>query len=171
MVISQAVQDSRRTGWEQLVPERGLRAAQIAKWGMAGVCAVVALSMTPDLRRLFSGQTTPTSPKQAAVDESFDIKVEPANTQIERGTALLITARFGNKKIPNDVEILPRKKEGTDAPPMPMRKKKSHNDPLFAAHTAEEKQNLKYSIKYEKEQPKWNKAIVFNFPPQNQAAA
>lgn len=165
-VVNEAIEHARARNWEALVPARTLRVARWAQWAMLIAFAVVLGSLVIDIRNR-PGPAGWWAGGVVRERDDFAIKVEPEDTEIERGTSLLVLARF-EKRLPGDVELLYREPEG-EIRRMPM--SKSLDDPLFAGRLSSVGRELTYSIRYGEEQTRWYKVGVFDYPDLKQADA
>jgi hypothetical protein len=105
-----------------------------------------------------------------------ELKIAPGNTQVEKGTSLVITARFG-EHLPDEAELVTeplaadlqalsegddasRADLGEDAVPM----KRSLNDPVFAAYLYDLQETIRYRVDYENRSSDVFKIEVFEYP-------
>lgn len=164
-VVDEAVEHARRSPWEQLVPNRRLRLAGAAQWAMAFAFAVVLGVSVIDASRP-PGQPA-LWPTAAATESLWRIKVEPEDADIERGTSLLVLARF-DRKLPSDAHLLVRDAGGAEQQ-LPM--SKSLADPVFAGRLSGVARDLSYAVRYGDGQTRWYKVGVFDYPELKQADA
>ena len=141
-VIGQVVEHARRRGWEQVVSRRTLRAAKWGQWGALALFAIVIGNLALDLQK---------RPSQGGfwlggIARRYDIKVEPEDTAIERGTGLLVLARFtGDGEVPTDVTLTYRDGDGKS---QQMQMSKSLDDPVFAGRVPSVDRDISYVVKY-----------------------
>ncbi|HVX85159.1 MAG TPA: hypothetical protein VH253_10125 [Phycisphaerae bacterium] len=169
VLVDQTLSHAREKRWEGLVSPSRMAVARGGQ--LAGVGLLLAAGIFAGLEMSHRGLTPPTKPT-AGVVPAFDIKVEPADTQIERNTPLLVLARFGGKQLPANVTLLTRDAAGhvSEAPSqIPMTK--SLDDPLFAGRVESVGGDLSYAVKYGDQQTRWYKATVFDYPDLKQADA
>jgi DNA polymerase III delta prime subunit len=167
-VIKQAVDHSiRHHWWIRLVPQGRMRAAQLAQWAMLIVFGAVVAGLIVDIIK-HPSRSSWWMGGSANRGEAFEIRVEPGDTDIERGTKLLVQARFGNSHLPGDVKLLYRDAEG-QVQQMPM--SKSLDDPLFAGRVTSVVRDMTYAVRYGSAQTRWYKVGVFDYPELKQADA
>ncbi len=89
--------------------------------------------------------------------------VLPGDTEVERGTSLIVTARFDGK-LPDEVWLLQDNllAEGQEPQRVPMRQ--SLKDPVFAAYLYDVRDSLNYSIEYDGSTTPVYHVDVFEFP-------
>ena len=128
-VIVQAVQHAQARGWEQVVSRRKLRMAKWGQWAALALFAIVIGNLALDLRK---------RPSEGGgfwlggVARRYDITVEPEDTSLERGSGLLVLARFDDE-VPTDVTLTCRDAEGKS---QQMQMSRSLDDPVFAGRVA-----------------------------------
>src|SRR5262249_44051319 len=96
-----------------------------------------------------------------------DVQVEPGNTEIERGTSLLVVARF-NGSVPADADLVVAKPaQTTDRRSMT----RSLEDPAFAGRIESVESELSYHVAFEgKHTPDYH-VRVFEYPELERADA
>ncbi|WP_437194234.1 hypothetical protein [Planctomicrobium sp. SH527] len=104
-----------------------------------------------------------TAPNPAA----FKIDVEPGDVELERGTPLLVLARFTGST-PSQVELVTRDSNGGEAR-LPLNK--SLNDPLFGGRVPQVQRNLTYHIEADGERTPDFQVTTFDYPDLVQADA
>jgi len=169
MVINQAVIHARKNVWASLVPSSLVGSARVlnglACMSFVGITVFAGLMWAS---MWASNRTIPPQPKLVQAVPNFTIKVEPEDATIERGTALLVMARFGVERVPGEVELLYR--DGDNAP-QTIGMSKSLDDPLFAIRVPAVKRDGSYAIRYGSEETRWYKISVFDYPALKQADA
>lgn len=166
MVIDEAVRHSQRNGWEQIISGGKLRFAAVLQLAMVLLFGGVVVAMVMDISNR-PRAATPTTVKPAPV-APFVIKVEPEDTNLERGTALLVEALFGTSRVPSDVQLLARDTEGKI---QEISMTRSLDDPRFAVRVPGVKNDMTYAVKYGADQTRWYKVGVFDYPELKQADA
>src|SRR5690606_22886147 len=108
-VVENAVAHGRSHNWAADVP---LGKIWLARMASAGAFALLVAACAMLLRT----EAVPTSPSDLAADpdapaaiapRNFDVVVEPGNTEIERGTSLLVVAKFG-RSVPDEAMLAVR---------------------------------------------------------------
>jgi hypothetical protein len=176
-VIRRAFFHSYKNRWTQIVPQRQLVLAYAANVASASVlvAALVALAMF----------TPPTPAVEAAVlafDEAvitrqYHAEIEPGNTEVERGTSLLVLARFKGE-LPPDATLVYQfdadpnatnreaasENTAADANQRQVAMTKSLDDPVFGGRIASIVRPLSYRVVYtEKVSPEY-RVTVFDYP-------
>ncbi|MSU21673.1 MAG: hypothetical protein EXS30_09795 [Pedosphaera sp.] len=151
-VVREALTENRKQPWVQKHTER-LFFAQCSQWIafalLAGALLVLGLIVSPAAR--------------ARVAEAKGVSVSPGNTSIERGSGLVVLARFGDKLPAEAALVINSKEEGSRRISLA----KNLNDPVFGGTLSEVKHDLAYHIEYgergELRTPDF-KVEVFDFP-------
>ena len=165
-VIGESLEHARHRNWEALVTSSSLRVARFAQWAMVVAFAVVVGSLVNDMRtRRAPGHWWAGGVVRDL--DGFAIKVEPEDAEVERGSTLIVLAKFG-KRLPGEIELLYKEPEG-DVRRLPM--SKSLDDPIFAGRLSSVSRDLTYSVRYGDEQTRWYKVGVFDYPDLKQADA
>ncbi|HEY0710224.1 MAG TPA: hypothetical protein VGG33_25660, partial [Polyangia bacterium] len=117
-LVRQALGRVEPAQWSQAVPSRRLAAFG----GAAGVAALVfgycaITTLLPDLPSLF--------------DDEYGLVVTPGDTQVERGTPVLVLARF-ERRVPEAAVLVVR---APGKPPVEIAMRRTMNDPVFGAQT------------------------------------
>ena len=88
-VIRKALDHRRRNDWNETVPAWRLRVSQLAHAGALGLVIALAIALATQTR-------SQAEPRTAILAEANagDVQVDPGDTEIERGTPLLVVARF-----------------------------------------------------------------------------
>lgn len=159
-VLRQAFFHSYRHRWRQIVPTRQLVLAHAANVAGAAslVAALVALAMY---------SPTPAASGVAAVDfksvvapRVYDATIEPGNTEVERGSSLLVLARFRGE-LPPDA-MLVYQADGEEERHVPMTK--SLDDPVFGGRITGIAKPLQYRVVYANRASSAYRVTVFDYP-------
>ncbi|MCH8045951.1 MAG: hypothetical protein IID44_19735 [Planctomycetes bacterium] len=94
------------------------------------------------------------------VAAEFAAAIEPGNTEIERGTSLLVLARFKGH-LPPGATLLYTTADGEQRR---LGMSKSLDDPVFGARIASVQQPLTYRVEFERQTSDEYHATVFDFP-------
>ncbi|QDU41779.1 hypothetical protein Mal52_02330 [Symmachiella dynata] len=176
-VIQQALNHARLHDWRDVVPDTKIHRAQYAHVAsllmMLGV-TIWLWSINPRTAQAVISDEVATTNSSLA---DFEIQVDPGNVEVERGTGLVITARFG-ARMPVDVNLLTTRAttetESDDAPTdaaqtLPMQK--SLDDPLFGARIGIVESDLTYTVEYDGQRTEEFQVTVFEYPRLLQADA
>ncbi|MGC4031913.1 MAG: hypothetical protein QM754_09315 [Tepidisphaeraceae bacterium] len=91
--------------------------------------------------------------------------IEPGDTSVERGTGLLVLARFAGQ-LPSDVQLLTKSADGSINTAAMTR---SMDNPVFANRIANVQGDLQYAVASGGSQSQWFSAKVFEYPELKQA--
>ena len=131
-VVEEALQESQRANWTETVPRRRLALAYGAQWSALFLAAFLLWHLPRTHSRALLARIS-----------DFSIAVSPGDTSLERGSSLVVVARF-HGQVPPGVELVvaPR---GAGSP-IPLIK--SLADPIFGGSIPEVSSNLVYYIQY-----------------------
>lgn len=156
-VINRALEHARHNPWEGIVSAWKLIVLQVAHFGALAMFLVAFGALLVQAR-----PTPPQSATASSGSESidFEIKVDPGDTELERGTSLLVVARFG-QQVPNDVTLV-TEDAAKDATKWPM--SRSLEDPAFAGRVPEVDADLTYRVEYDGRRSDAYRVKVFEYP-------
>ena len=158
-VLRKAVTHSYENSWTSLIPGWHLVAAPLA-----GLIGLFAFAITMLCLMLFAKPLLedPTIAfEDAAVDATnFVISVEPGSTEVERGTSLLVLARF-EESFPPDAHLVFTDAEGVESK---VSMTKSLDDPVFGARIGSVGAPLKYRVEYAEQVTDDFDVTVFDYP-------
>ena len=166
-VIRQTLVHAACNAWPQVVPTRRLA------WAVATQCVTLALFvLTLTNVPLSSGRSEQLAKKQksspAAVEaDGFSVAVEPGDTEIERGTSLLVLARVTGE-VPADATLVLKPATG-DASDLAM--SRSLDDPVFGGRIATVTEALDYHVELGGQTTKTFHVTVFEYPRLDRADA
>jgi hypothetical protein len=154
-VVREALHHRLAHNWDETVPTRVLRGAQLAH-AAALVSLIFALvNLTVSARSQAGSEGTITSGADVT-----DVRVEPGNTEMERGTSLLVVARFKGA-VPADANLVVE----TQAHAVSQRRMtRSLEDPAFAGRTESVESDLSYRVEFEGKSTDTYHARVFEYP-------
>jgi hypothetical protein len=157
-VVDETLAHARRNAWDLVVSDRSLLVAKLAQIGaLCGFAVVLGNLMLGD-RQSESAALVPDRAVNPAAP--ITIKIEPGDTSIERGTGLLVLARFDDR-LPGEVRLV-HHKEGSETTTLAMTK--SLDDPVFGGRVLSVDRDLTYSVHFDDEQTRWYKVTVFDYP-------
>jgi hypothetical protein len=141
--------------WEQAISASWRWTAWICQYGTLALACIAVLGLTQSLMSISGAKG------KSIVLEKFagEILVEPGDTEIERGSNLVITARFG-RDVPSQVWMETRVDQQTDRASM----RRNLQDPVFGGYLMEVMQDTEYRVTYLDQQTKWFRARVFEYP-------
>jgi len=165
-VLRKSLNHSYNNRWASIIPGWHLLAAPLA--GLLGLLSFVVVMFW----LMFHAKPIPVDDAIQFADvavgvSDFEISVEPGNAEIERGTSLLVLARF-DKSFPPEATLVVSTAEG-EVSRMPMLK--SLDDPVFGARVSAVKEPLKYRVEFAQAESDQYEVSVFDFPRLVQADA
>ncbi len=159
-VIHQALYHADRNAWTSVVPTKQIVAAaavNVATFAMfLAVIALVALSVGPaaDSAAILAGAA------RAAQGNQFTAKVEPGNTEVERGTSLLVLARITGA-MPAEATLMFQSEAGEESR-LPM--SPSLDDPIFGGRIPVVDAPLEYRVELGGQTTPTYQVTVFEYP-------
>ncbi len=161
-VISEAIRHDFSSGWHSIVPSNRMAmswCSNLLGLGCLGAMTFALLNAPSEASPL------------AALDSETVTKSDlpiilPGNTSVERGSSVIVTAKF-EKKIPDEVWLVHSGSAGEVRFPM----KRSLNDPIFAAYLYDLKEPSKYLVEYDSKKSDSYEITVFEYPAMVRADA
>jgi hypothetical protein len=159
-VFLQALAHNRTCPWEDDVPDGRILATQLIGLASFGLLAavIVGLATQAAQARRFVGLAPGLEPPIAV--SKYEVTVAPGDTEIERGTSLVVTARFSGT-LPDDATLVVRDSSGA-AIRIPM--SLSLSDPIFGARVPDVRTDLVYRVEYAGQKTDEFQALVFEYP-------
>lgn len=154
--------------WDAAAPAR-----QLTAWTFLQFGGLALWTATLAVQYVASRQTAvPTAAANDATttvaEDSFAVTVEPGNIELERGSDLLVLARFADKnKLPRDVTLLTVDSAGEKKLPLTQ----SLSDPIFAGRVPEVRSDLTYRLAFADEPTQTFTVTVFDYPELQRADA
>ena len=155
-LVDETVEHSHRHRWEDLVPRSRLLTAQAAHLLALGLLGMVFWAWPHTVQR--SRFTPPVV---------FGVSVTPGDTNLERGSSLVVMARFG-RPVPAHAELVVTAADGSGER-LPL--VKSLADPLFGGTVSSVTGDLLYRVEYGDARTRDFKVTVFDFPRLERADA
>ncbi len=153
-VLEETVAHARRANWGSVLPDSWLRLARSAHW-----VALVLFLIT------LSGVRMPSGRSVLARLMGAEVTVTPGDTSLERGSTLVVLARFRGP-LPADVSLVT---SGIGAGRIPL--VKSLADPLFGGAVTDVSSNCSYHIEYGGQRTREFHVSVFEYPRLERADA
>jgi hypothetical protein len=162
VVIREAVEHSIRYDWRDAESlSRVLRARLLQCFALMLMWTVLVLAWQTGPEGILSG---------AMADQrrghNFRVTVEPGDTSIERGTDLLVLARFSGP-LPADVHVSCT----SQSAPRRIALQRSLNDPLFGGRVTAVATDMTYHVEFDGERSADYRVTVFDHPSVNQIDA
>ncbi|MHB8899503.1 MAG: hypothetical protein ACYC6Y_12205, partial [Thermoguttaceae bacterium] len=157
----QSLAYNRRSPWQEDVPDSRVRLVQLT--GLACltllVTVMVGLGTQAAQARRFVGLAPGREPRTAP-PPVFRVAVSPGNADLERGTSLVVTARFKGR-VPDDATLLVRDRSGKETRvPMTL----SLSDPVFGARVPDVQTEFDYRVEYGGQKTGQFHVAVFEYP-------
>ncbi len=162
VVIRQALEHRRGHDWDQAVPTRMLRGAKLAHAAALLVFLSVSAVLVVGSHRQVGVRTAIGLEADAA-----DVQVEPGDAELERGTSLLVVARFQGS-VPSDSSLVVLEGSGF-AGRRPMTR--SLEDPAFAGRVESVDTDLSYRVEFGDQRSRTFHVRVFEYPELDRADA
>src|SRR5579859_5983099 len=154
-LAKETLEHSRRSDWTGVVPESRLRIAQVLQWCALGLFAIVLIGLgTTGGRQLFARRF------------AEGITVTPGDVNIERGSSLVVLARFTGA-LPANVELA----FGGTGLSQRIALIKSLGDPMFGGSIPEVASNFTYHVEYGGHRTREFNVTVYEHPRLERADA
>ncbi len=166
-IIGDALAHNRRNDWREAIPGRRIRAVQLA--GILSLAMLVLV--TTRLAGHAGSRRAGLVPLPIADAElgkmPYDVMVTPGDAEIERGTSLVVTARF-DRRVPDDATLFYRdESDATVRLPMSL----SLSDPMFGGRVADVRNDLWYRVEFDGEATREYRIGVYEHPRLERADA
>ncbi|QEG30810.1 hypothetical protein GobsT_56230 [Gemmata obscuriglobus] len=142
-VLESAVEHSRAHDWDEAVPPRRLTLTRVAH-GLALAGLVVVVGWLGFRTAATAGDNAGAPVAGETFGAGAKVEVEPGHTEIERGSALVVTARFRGP-VPADVTFVT---EGATPALAPRAMQRQLDDPTFAAYVPSVTADLTYRVEF-----------------------
>jgi hypothetical protein len=153
--IESVIDNPRRHEWRETVERKSAAAGTIQWAALAGACAIaLALGYRGGNPKL-QGWLAP------------EISVAPGDTLVERGSSLVISARFGRQPPTEATLVMTTASGKTQRLPM----ERQLADPVFGASLSEVSEEGRYHVEYQGRKTGEYKVSVFDYPALLQADA
>jgi hypothetical protein len=154
-VIREALDHRRKRDWNETVPTWTLRGAMLAHAAALLSLLVVVVTMSPLAR---SDAGSPKSLRSAAGGAA--VEIDPGNIEIERGTSLLVVARF-HRAVPAEASLVVQSKSQPESRRAMTR---SLEDPAFAGRVETVETDLAYRVEHGGRSTETFQVKVFEYP-------
>ncbi|MDR3635671.1 MAG: hypothetical protein P4L84_17850 [Isosphaeraceae bacterium] len=154
-VIGQALRHRRRRDWEAIVSPWAIRGAELAHAVALGVLLLTLVGLVRESRSRAAERSA-----QAALGALADIAVDPGDVSLERGSTLLVVARFGGR-VPAEAQLVVE-----DAKDAGARRgmSRSLEDPTFAGRVESVNTDLAYHVAFDDRRSPTYHVRVFEYP-------
>ena len=154
-VIRQALDHRRRHNWDETVPTWKLRCSQLAHGATLGVLIAVAVALATQAHSRAELRTAILSESSPA-----DVQVDPGDTEVERGTPLLVVAHFKGGVPAEATLVVEDRAQKTTQRGMT----RSLEDPTFAGHVESVEADLSYRVQFQGKSTEAFHVRVFEYP-------
>ncbi|MFO0896275.1 MAG: DUF4175 family protein [Pirellulales bacterium] len=161
-LLEETLDRARNRPWDDLIPQSRVYIAHLAHAGSLVLLLISLVALSRYTSR--SGQLMPGGFFGGAGDR---VAVEPGDTEIEKGTGLLVMARFGDT-LPSDVWLV---FEQAGVKPRRVRLAKSLDDPVFGGRVEPVAADGRYHVEYGDQRTPDYTVKVFEYPDLLQADA
>lgn len=172
-VMRQALEHGRRTDWSDAVSPWKLRTAKIGQFAALGLFVAVCVGLAGRGGAL-AGSRSSLLPGFDIAGGNLEIKVDPGNIELERGTSLLVVAEFP-RSVPPDAKLVlmsaatpssqatKASQENADMVD-PINMVRSLDDPKFVGRVAAVANDLAYHVEFAGRKSETYRVRVFDYP-------
>lgn len=161
VVFQETITHSYHNPWWDVVPQgllQGFRSRGLAAFWLMVAAAVGLMRWQPPKNAFLVPEFDSTAEYLDAFGD-FEVQVEPGNTPVEKGTNLIVIARFG-KQTPKEAHLVAA--AGSEEIRIPM--SRSLEDPLFGGTIPDVQADLEYYVAYGNQRSEKFRATVFTYP-------
>ncbi len=168
-VVRRAVYHGYQHRWQRIVPQwQLLLAAVISGLSFVVLFASIAGQYFSPMANWASSLVGSGGDAMAVADDRTTLSVEPGDVEIERGTSLLVLARFPSISAPGRVELQFSDQSGNSTiVEMP----RSLDDPMFGVRLPAINEPIEYLVRYDGNETSTFKVDVFDYPALERADA
>ncbi len=154
-VIREALEHGRKQDWNETVPTWTLRGAMVAHATALGALLAVLVTLSPFARSDAAGPRLLKTTAGVA-----GVEVDPGNAEIERGTSLLVVARF-HGSVPTEANLVV-----LDAGQSGLQRgmTRSLEDPTFAGRVESVETGFSYRVEFSGKSTESYQVKVFEYP-------
>lgn len=149
--------------WRQSIPTSRLLLAHVTC--LASIFGVLTLASLLGRWDVIERETLLSLVTERPSMAPGDVQIEPGNVEVERGSSVLVTARFA-ESVPAEVQLWARYEDGREET---IEMRKSLDDPLFGARLASLDGPAVYGVRYAGQQSDEYRIDVFEYPRLDQA--
>ena len=143
-VVSEAMHHSRMNDWSTAVPRRQMTRAFFSQLiALASLVLIGAIAVQWNSNSAIA--TSKALPSENVTGTEIPVTVEPGNVALERGSSLLVMARFTSNS-PADVQVIWKNGAGAEHRQSLV---KSLDDPVFATRLPTVNEDLTYHVDYD----------------------
>lgn len=164
-VIEQAVAHAEAHPWWKVISRKRMALAMISQYATLGLFLASLVILLPPSKATLAKQAKKRA--AAAVGGEFSVTIEPGNTEIERGSSLLVLARVKGP-MPAEATLFYSSASGDDAR---LAMSASLDDPIFGGRVSTVTQPLEYHVKLGSHVTPTYRVTVFEYPKLERADA
>lgn len=158
-LLTQTFAQLRHQNWHRAVASRRILVAHALHASLLLLCVALLWPMVSALNGTAS-RAGILAEDSVAPRKDLKISVEPGDVELERGSSLLVLARFP-ERVPATVELVAVDEDNKEIR-IPLQK--SLEDPVFGGRLASLQKGLKYHIEFDDNQSDTFKVTLFDFP-------
>lgn len=158
-VISEAIHHARMNDWTDAVPAKQMTRAILGQTAALGLFVALGMAAMQVTTKSASAVARNQAPAEVTSGE-LPITVEPGDAELERGSSLLVLARFKGTP-PADVHVIWK---GADNAENRLALTKSLDDPVFATRLPLVKEDISYRIDFDGKQTQDYRITVYDLP-------
>ncbi|WP_417745101.1 hypothetical protein [Rosistilla oblonga] len=160
-VIDETLHHGTTHRWTLAVNQIATRFAWSVNALAFGLLLLVGIGLNSQLANAKHHGTDP--PSLAELQPSAELTVEPGDVEIERGSNLVVTARFGANDLgllPSEVQLIARRGDQQTQAAMT----RNLSDPVFGGYLNEVVESTTYEVQYDGKVSPTYKVTVFDYP-------
>ena len=159
-VIEDSLRHAYKHAWVKVVPPSQLLLAHLGHLVAFGCAAAALLCLSAWAKPATVANQAAAEQQRIRVRGDFNVTVEPGDTEVERGTSLLVMARFQGA-LPPDAQLLFATASGNEGE---LAMTKSLDDPIFGGRIPDVTDELYYYVRFADQQTEEFHASVFEYP-------
>ncbi|MCA9089322.1 MAG: hypothetical protein KDA90_11905, partial [Planctomycetaceae bacterium] len=145
-VLGETLQHAATHNWKSTIPSSRLLRTRLTMYAAFLLCLVTGTQALKHARRIPEQPVVASSESDGQVTaDPLSIHVDPGDAELERGTSLLVLARFDGP-LPENVVLIAH---DVDQREIRIPLKKSLDDPLYGGRLPDVQRNLSYRVEYD----------------------
>lgn len=166
-VLQRAIEHAQRHDWCDVIPPWQIVRAQWAHWVAFSMMLLASVVLWGGSPRSSTADGAPGGGPSALAIADIAVNVVPGNVEVERGTGLVVTARFPDRA-PREAKLVITPAE-SERETIAMQK--ALDDPVFGARIGSINADLKYLVEFDGQRTEPFSVTVFDYPRLLQADA
>lgn len=161
-VIGEVIEHAAHSRWSKKFSRTRKRFALGAHWAaLTAALALIVIYLTPGMVTQTARAETGLGKEGLVSLPDFELEVEPGDVEIERGSSLVVVARFGGERVPDDVSLVMN--PGTEAA-RNITMVKSMSDPVFGTTITGVDKSFAYQVAFSGGASEKFKVTVYEHP-------